>query len=169
MTAQTGNATTVRASVDVAASPERSFEVFTAGFDGWWNRDHHLLPGTLKACGIEPYVGGRVWEENDAGETCTWGRVLGWDPPRSFAYSCQIGTDWGVPAADAPGSTVTVTFTPTETGMHVELVHDHLDVHGDGWEEMRDSISSDGGWNTLLRRYAAAAGGCEGSRTAGCT
>ena len=109
-----------------------------------------------RQCGIEPQVGGRVWEENDAGDTCTWGRVLVWDPPRTFAYSWLIGTDWGVPADDAAGSTVTVTFTPTDAGTHVDLVHDHLDVHGEGWEQMRDSISSDGGWNSLLRLYAAA-------------
>jgi uncharacterized protein YndB with AHSA1/START domain len=149
------NSTAVRATIDVAASPEHAFEVFTA-LDKWWNRDHHLLPGTLKECGIEPRVGGRVWEANDAGDVCTWGRVVTWDPPRAFSYSWQIGTDWAVPAEDAPASLVTVTFTPTATGTHVELVHDQLDAHGPGWESIRDSVSSDGGWGSLIGRFAAA-------------
>jgi uncharacterized protein YndB with AHSA1/START domain len=154
MTAPTDNATMARATIDVAAPPERAFDVFTNRFDRWWNREHHLLPGTLKECGVEPRVGGKVWEENDAGERCTWGRVLTWDPPRTFAYTWQIGTDWKVPAEDAVGSRVTVTFTPTDTGTRVELVHDQLDVHGPGWEALRDTFDS--GWPELLVLFAAA-------------
>lgn len=157
MTAPTGSDTIVRVAIEVATTPERAFEVYTAGFDRWWNRNHHLLPGALAEVGFEPFLGGRVWERNDAGERCDWGRVLAWDPPHSVAYSWLIGTDWAVPAADAPGSQVTVTFTPTGTGTRVELVHDRLDVHGEGWESIRDAISREGGWPGLLARFAGVA------------
>jgi hypothetical protein len=40
--------------------PERAFDVFTAGMDGWWNRSHHVLPGTLRGVGVEPRVGGAL-------------------------------------------------------------------------------------------------------------
>ncbi len=158
MTASTDSDTTVRVGLDVATTPEHAFEVFTAGFDRWWNRDHHLLSGTLDEVGFEPFVGGAVWERNDAGERCDWGRVLVWDPPRSVAFSWQIGTDWAIPVPDAPGSRVTVTFAPAEGGTRVELVHDRLDVHGEGWESIRDAISREGGWPGLLARFASVAG-----------
>ena len=45
-----------------------------------------------------------MWEENDAGSVCTWGRVLTWEPPRVFAFSWLIGPDWSVPGPDAEGS-----------------------------------------------------------------
>jgi uncharacterized protein YndB with AHSA1/START domain len=90
--------------------------------DRWWNREHHVQSGALKEIGIDPEVGGRVWDENDA-----------------------------------VGSRVTVTFTPTGSGTQVTLVHDQLDVHGPGWENMRDSVGSDGGWPGLLRGFARAA------------
>jgi hypothetical protein len=153
MTAPTGTATSTRSTIDVAATPEHAFEVFAA-IDSWWNRDHHLLPGTLKACGVEPRVGGEVWEENDAGERCVWGRVLTWDPPRAFAFSWLLGVDFSLPAPDAVGSRVTVSFTPTSAGTHVELVHDQLDVHGAGWESYREGL--DEGWPKLLALFAAA-------------
>jgi uncharacterized protein YndB with AHSA1/START domain len=148
--------TVVRASVELAVPPERAFTVFTSGIDRWWNRSHHLQPGELKEIGVDPFVGGRMWEENDAGDVCTWGRVLVWDPPRTFAFSWLIGPDWAVPPPDAVGSRVTVTFTPTETGTRVELVHDQLDVHGPGWEGVRDGVGSEGGWPGDLRQFAAA-------------
>ena len=156
-TEQTDDRTAVRCGIDVNAGADRAFSVFTDGINEWWNPSHHVQAGKLRRVTIEPQVGGRVLEENDTGDMCTWGRVLTWDPPRTFAFSWLIGTDWGVPAPDAPGSRVTVTFTPTDTGTRVELVHDRLDVHGAGWEKLRDSVASEGGWKGLLQRFAGAA------------
>lgn len=157
MTARTDDDTAVRRSVEVAAPAERAFAVFTEGLDGWWPRSHHVQPGELARVGVDPHEGGRVWEENDAGEVCVWGRVLTWDPPRTFAFSWQIGTDWGVPAPDAPASRVTVRFTPTDGGTRVELVHDRLDAHGTGWEQLREGVGGDGGWSSLLQQFATVA------------
>jgi uncharacterized protein YndB with AHSA1/START domain len=152
---QTGASTEVRTSVEVSAPLERAFEVFTAGIDRWWTRAHHVQSGELREIGVDPFVAGRMWEVNDAGSECTWGRVLTWEPPREFAFSWLIGPDWGVPAPDAEGSRVTVTFTPAGGGTRVELVHDRLDVHGPGWKNVRAGVGSDGGWPAGLRQFAA--------------
>ncbi|HEY3725123.1 MAG TPA: SRPBCC domain-containing protein [Acidimicrobiia bacterium] len=149
--------TVVRTTVDVEAPPDLAFRVFTDGIDTWWNREHHVQSGALKVVGVDPQVGGRMWEENDAGDVCTWGQVLTWDPPREFAFSWLLGADFGVPKPDAVGSRVTVTFTPTDSGTRVELVHDQLDAHGPGWQGMRDGVGSEGGWPSGIRDFAAAA------------
>jgi uncharacterized protein YndB with AHSA1/START domain len=151
------NETSVRTSVEVAVPPERAFAVFTDGMNDWWTREHHVQSGKLAAMGVEPFVGGSLWEENDAGAVCTWGRVLAWEPPRVFAFSWLIGPDFRPPAADALGSRVTVTFTPTDRGTRVDLVHDQLDAHGTGWEALRGAVGSDGGWPAGMRQFAAAA------------
>ena len=155
MTTHTDETSLVRATIDVSVPPDRAFEMFTTGIDAWWTRAHHVQTGELKEIGVDPYVGGRMWEENDAGEVCTWGTVLTWSPPREFAFSWLIGPDWAVPGPDAPGSRVTVTFTPTATGTSVALIHDQLDAHGPGWESVRDGVASDGGWPAGLRQFAA--------------
>jgi uncharacterized protein YndB with AHSA1/START domain len=156
MTNQTDDSTVVRTSVDVTVAPDRAFTVFTDGIDRWWTRAHHVQSGELKEIGVDPRVGGRMWEENDAGDVCTWGRVLTWDPPTTFAFSWLIGPDWAVPGPDAVGSRVTVTFSPTDGGTRVTLVHDQLDAHGPGWESVRDGVGSDGGWPGGLRQFANA-------------
>jgi uncharacterized protein YndB with AHSA1/START domain len=148
-------ATEVRTSIVVPVTPERAFEVFTKGINGWWTREHHVQAGTLKEIGIDPHVGGRMWEENDAGEVCAWGRVLTWDPPSSFSFSWLIGPDWGVPPLDAAGSRVTVTFTALAAGTGVDLVHDRLDAHGEGWESVANGVGSPAGWPAGLRQFAA--------------
>jgi hypothetical protein len=48
---------------------------------------------------------------------------------------------------------VTVTFSPTDSGTQVTLVHDQLDAHGPGWESVRDGVGSDGGWPAGLRQF----------------
>ncbi len=148
----------VGVSVTTTADPGLAFEVFTARIDQWWNPDHHVLPGALKAMGVEPFVGGRLWDENTDGETCTWGRVLTWEPGVVFAFSWLVGPDWGVPAPDAPGSRVTVTFTGLPGGgTRVDLVHDQIAVHGTGWEGVRGGVGSPAGWPAGLGRYVAVA------------
>jgi uncharacterized protein YndB with AHSA1/START domain len=109
----------------------------------------------LERVAVEPFVGGRMLEVSTTGKQCTWGRVLTWEPPSTFAFSWLIGPDWAVPAPDAKGSRVTVTFTATDDGTHVELVHDQLDAHGEGWETERDSAGGAEGWGSLLARFAA--------------
>jgi hypothetical protein len=37
----------------------------------------------------------------------------------------------------------------------VELEHRHLDRHGEGWEGMRDTVGSPGGWDAGLRALAS--------------
>jgi len=157
MTVHADNATSVRTAIDVAVPPEHAYRVFTEGMDSWWTRTHHVQAGQLKRMGVDPQVGGRLWEENDAGDVCVWGRVLTWDPPREFVFSWLIGPDWGIPGPDAPASRVTVTFTPADAGTRVQLVHDRLDAHGPGWESVRDGVGADGGWPAGLRQFADAA------------
>ena len=151
---QTTGGTVVRKSIDVPAPPDQAFQVFTAGINSWWTRAHHVLGGELTDIGVEPRVGGRLWQQNDAGATCDWGRVLTWDPPRELAFLWFVGPDWGIPKPDAPGSRVTVTFTATVGGTRVDLVHDQLDAHGPGWETVRDGVAGREGWPLSLGRYA---------------
>jgi hypothetical protein len=72
MTTQVNELAIVRTSVKVTSSPEHAFAVFTSGIDRGLSRAHHVQTGDLKEIGVDPHVGGRMWEENDAGEVCTW-------------------------------------------------------------------------------------------------
>jgi len=159
---QTDESTVVRKSLDVSAPPQLAFDVFTAGINSWWTREHHVLGGELADIGIEPQVGGRLWQVNDAGATCDWGRVVSWEPPREFTFLWFVGPDWGIPKPGAPGSRVTVTFTPTDDGTHIDLVHDRLDVHGEGWQIVRDGVAGPEGWPLSLGRYAEVLAGRAG-------
>ncbi|MBV8461932.1 MAG: SRPBCC family protein [Acidimicrobiales bacterium] len=147
----------VRASVVVAAPPERAFAVFTEDIGTWWPPEHHILQGELDRMVFEPRVGGHVFDQATDGTTCQWARVLAYDPPRRFVISWDINLQWEMETDPARVSEVEVRFVPEDEGRtRVELEHRHLDRLGPGWEQMRDAVASPGGWERGLGRYVEA-------------
>lgn len=145
--------TSVRTSVTIEAPIERAFKVFTEDMGAWWDADHHLVNGFEKMV-VELREGGRITDCARDGSTCTWARVLAYEPPTRFVFSWDITPGWEVEANPKRASEVEVRFTsesPDRT--RVELEHKHLDRHGEGWEVMRDAVGSPNGWS--LGSYAA--------------
>jgi hypothetical protein len=64
----------VRQSVTVKTNVERAFRVFTAEFDRWWPRSHHIGKPPMTKAIIEPFVGGRCCSEQEDGTDCPWDR-----------------------------------------------------------------------------------------------
>jgi uncharacterized protein YndB with AHSA1/START domain len=156
-TATTDTAVTTAVVVDVPQA--RAFAVFTDDIATWWDPTHHLLPEgtTLEAMVFEPRVGGHVYDVASDGSECRWSRVLAYDPPERIVFSWDINLRWEIETDHERTSEVEVRFiaeAPDRT--RVELEHRHLDRHGDGWEQMRAAVGSEGGWPSGVERYAAA-------------
>jgi uncharacterized protein YndB with AHSA1/START domain len=106
---------------------------------------------------FEPRVGGHVYDRGVDGSECRWARVLAYEPPERFVISWDINLQWQIETDPERTSEVEVRFVPEGSGRtRVELEHRHLDRHGDGWEQMRAAVGSDGGWPSGMNRYAAA-------------
>jgi uncharacterized protein YndB with AHSA1/START domain len=155
----TATDTAVTTSVVVDVPQARAFAVFTDEIGTWWDPDHHLLPEgtTLTRMVFEPRVGGHVYDVVSDGSECRWSRVLAYEPPERVVFSWDINLQWEIETDLDRTSEVEVRFiaeAPDRT--RVELEHRNLDRHGDGWEQMRDAVGSDGGWPSGMNRYAAA-------------
>jgi len=147
-------ATSVTTAVDVQAPIEHAFRVFTDGIGSWWNPEHHILRAELDEMVFEPHVGGHIIDRGTDGSECRWARVLAYDPPHRVCFSWDINLRWQLEPDPAKTSEVEVTFSaegPSRT--RVVLTHRHLERHGEGWEQMRDAVSS--GWS--LARFAEVA------------
>jgi uncharacterized protein YndB with AHSA1/START domain len=140
----------------VNASPERAFEVFTADFDSWWPRSHHIGKSPMTKALIEAGKGGRCYAEQQDGTESDWGSVLLWDPPRRFVISWQITGNWEFEPDIAKSSEVEIRFTPEAGGKtRVDLEHRHFERLTSGGAEMRTGVNGEGGWGPLLEAYAA--------------
>jgi uncharacterized protein YndB with AHSA1/START domain len=146
--------TSVTTAVDVQAPIEHAFRVFTEGIGSWWNPEHHILQAELAEMVFEPRVGGHIIDRGTDGSECRWARVLAYDPPHRVCFSWDISLRWQLEPDPAKTSEVEVTFSAEEPSRtRVVLTHRHLERHGQGWEQMRDAVSS--GWN--LARFAEVA------------
>jgi uncharacterized protein YndB with AHSA1/START domain len=146
--------TTVRVQVEVEASIDQAFAVFTEGLGTWFPPEYNLLAVPIAERVIEPRAGGRLYDRGIDGSECQWGRVLVYEPPTRIAFTWDISTQWQIETDRSRTSEVDVRFvaeTPART--RVELTHRHLERHGDGWQQLRDVLGNANGWPGCLRRY----------------
>jgi uncharacterized protein YndB with AHSA1/START domain len=151
------DATSVRHEIVVEAPVERAFRVFTERLDEIKPRDHNLLASDIEATVVEPRAGGRIYDRGADGSECEWATVLAFEPPQRFLFSWNISTSWQLEPDAHRRSEVELRFAPEGPDRtRAVLEHRHLDRHGDGWEQMRAAVGSDGGWPSGMNRYAAA-------------
>ena len=143
----------VRKTLTVAASPQKAFEVFTAGFDRWWPRSHSIGASPLKTAVLESGAGGRWYGIGEDGSEDEWGDVLAWEPPSRLVVAWRIGADWTY-RADLL-TEVEVNFTALADGQtRVDFEHRLLENLGENAEVGRAAFDSPGGWGGLLAGYA---------------
>jgi uncharacterized protein YndB with AHSA1/START domain len=146
--------TTVTRSVVLDAPVEVAFKVFTEQFDEIKPHEHNLLSVEIAETVFERRVGGSLFDRGVDGTECRWARVLAYEPPRRLVISWDISPQWQIETDLDRTSEVEVRFIPEgDDRTRVQLVHRHLDRHGDNWQTLRDGIASDGGWPLYLQRF----------------
>ena len=94
MNAPTITIAPVKKSLVVKASQAKAFDVFTAGLDRWWPKQHSLGETPLKMSTIEPRKGGRWYSTHQDGTEVVVGHMLVWEPPSRIVFSWEINAEW---------------------------------------------------------------------------
>jgi uncharacterized protein YndB with AHSA1/START domain len=146
----------VRKSITVAVSPQRAFEVFTAGIDKWWPKTHGIGNGPVKTSVIEPFVGGRWYGLYNDDSEVTNGHVLVWEPGVRLVTSWEISAQWKSDPRAEFASEVEVRFiAESDTHTRVEIEHRNFERMGlENGQVMHDAV--DGGWTGILQLFDAA-------------
>jgi uncharacterized protein YndB with AHSA1/START domain len=148
----------VKKSIIVNATLEHAFDVFTAGFDSWWPRSHHIGKSPMAKAVIEMRVGGRCYSTQLDGTDCDWGQILEWDPPHRFVLAWQITHEWGYQPDLSKSSEVEIRFTAQPGGgTRVDLEHRHFERMGPEGDTMRVGVGGSGGWSGLMELFKAQA------------
>lgn len=144
----------IRKSVVVNAAADRAFALFISRFDAIKPRDHNLLAVPIAQTVFEPRVGGHIYDVGTDGSRCEWARVLIYDPPARVVFSWDIGPTWQIESDPIRTSEVEVRFIAEAADRtRVELVHRHLERHGEGWRSVADGVGGDAGWPLYLDRF----------------
>jgi uncharacterized protein YndB with AHSA1/START domain len=145
----------VRTSIVVDVPIARAFAVFTEDFGSFKPPEHNMLGVELAETVFEPREGGHIYDRGVDGSECHWARVLAYEAPNRVVFSWDISPQWQIETDLGKTSEVEVRFiseAPERT--RVELEHRNLDRHGEGWEQKRDTVGSEGGWPLYLQRFA---------------
>ena len=158
MTTKAATAEAVRKSITVDVPVERVFEVFTIGMTGWWPLyTHHIGEQDAAEVVVEARAGGRWFERAADGTECDWGRIVAWDPPSRLVFGWHLGPGWEYDPDPAKSTEVEVQFiSEGATKTRVELEHRGFEVHGERGDELRTGVAAEGGWGSLLDRFAKA-------------
>jgi uncharacterized protein YndB with AHSA1/START domain len=140
----------VRKTITVACPPDHAFAVFTAGLSRWWPlATHSLSQDRATSCGIDPHVGGDVYELRDDGSRISWGKVRVWEPPTRLVMS------WHPGHLEEQAQEVELRFTASQAGTRVDLEHRGWAALGEGAAQARDGYNN--GWETVFVELFAAA------------
>jgi uncharacterized protein YndB with AHSA1/START domain len=135
----------LRKSIVVRRAPAEAFEIFTARIGSWWPRDRFSIHQAESAtCGMEPRVGGEVFEVSTAGARERWGTVVAWEPPHRMVMT------WHPGRPPSTAQEVEVRFMAVDEGTRVDLEHRGWNEYGEGAEEARGGYES--GWAVVFDR-----------------
>ena len=149
----TADPTRLELEITIDVPVEHAFGTFTERFDEIKPREQNLLAVPIERTVLEPQVGGTIHDVGTDGTTCTWARVLAFEPPNRLVFSWDLGPAFELETDPARCSEVEVTFTPLGPEQTlVRLEHRHLDRHGEGWEGLTFLGTGDG-WPLWLARY----------------
>lgn len=147
----------IRRTLEVAVSPERAFQVFTAGMGRWWPKDKSIGTSPPAAVVMEPFAGGRWFERGENGSECMWGKVLAWEPPGRLLLAWQINADWRYD--ETFETEVEVLFQDLGPNLtRVAFEHRKLEAFGEKAEAMREMFELPGAWDGVLEAYAKGLG-----------
>ena len=148
----------VKKSLIIKTDQAHAFDVFTAGLDRWWPKEHHIGEAPVVKAIIEPRQGGRWYAVHADGKEVTTGHMLVWDPLSRIVFTWEINGQWKPEANPKFASEVEVRFIAEDPNRtRVELDHHNFERMSDveGAKAMRDGI--DNGWLGILEGYKKAA------------
>jgi uncharacterized protein YndB with AHSA1/START domain len=157
----TTDPTRLELEITIDVPVEHAFGTFTERFDEIKPREQNLLAVPIERTVLEPQVGGTIRDIGTDGTTCTWARLLAFEPPSRLVFSWDLSPTFQLETDPARCSEVEVTFTPLGPEQtQVRLEHRHLDRHGEGWENLTFLGTGDG-WPLWLSRYRAMVAGID--------
>ena len=142
----------IRKVLNLRATPQRAFDIFTNGIDRWWPRTHHIGKTPLKQVIIEPRTGGRWYSTHEDGSECPWGDVLCYEPPALLILAWRINAQFHYDQDLL--TTVEVRFSAVSASeTRVDFEHRDLERFGDSETANKTRDSMGGGWGQILTNF----------------
>lgn len=139
--------------LEVQASQETCFQVFTEKIDLWWPRDYHVGKTAPTEFILEPGPDGRWYSRHEDGSEITIGHVLTWKPYDLLILNWQLGGDFQFHPEIL--TQVELQFIPLTKGSTlVKFAHRNLNRLSGGDKNILDMNTGWGYIMSLYKQYA---------------
>jgi uncharacterized protein YndB with AHSA1/START domain len=130
---------------ELPAAAEVVWETMTARMSDWWRRAAFFCRPDSLAMHIEPFAGGRIWEEYANGGSILWWTITEFDPAKLLSLEGHHRNEPNGPLTDR----VHLEFTSTGNGETCTLQLTHVLV-GQFSDPLATRAVFTEGWNTLF-------------------
>lgn len=142
-------------SIEVDLSTEQAFNAFINELTLWWPKAYTWSKDKLMEISINAIPGGHCTEMGPNDFRCDWGTVS------QVTYGDHISIKWQISALRVPepdpdkASEVQIYFRKVnDKRTRIELKHDKFKNHGSGYEEYREAMDAEQGWDYILTCFA---------------
>jgi hypothetical protein len=128
-------------SITIKALKSDVWEAFSKHIGTWWHKDFYMLGEGGKVV-LEPWAGGRLYEENDLGNSLLWYNVIWVLKDEQINFSGNIVPPYGGPAT----TLLSVSLSEGETGTTILKITDS--IYGVVSEKHKSDTES--GWKMIF-------------------
>jgi len=141
--------TEINKELQVNASQETCFTVFTQQMDAWWPKAYHIGMCPMRNAVLEAGPNGRWYSRHVDGKDITIGKVLTWDPYQLLVLAWQIDGNFQYdPALVTEVEVQFIAKGPNST--LVKFAHKNLERLAGGAKVIE---GMDEGWGTIMQLY----------------
>lgn len=127
--------------ITIAAPIERVWQCLTAETSDWWPAGH-FANGDSKNYTLEPWIGGRMYEESGDGNGVLWYTVIRIAAPQTIELAGQTSITWGGPST----SILTLNLKSEGEGTVLQLTDA-------AFGHVSEDDGTEGGWRSLMEAF----------------
>jgi uncharacterized protein YndB with AHSA1/START domain len=127
--------------ITIAAPMERVWQCLTAETSDWWPAGHFAQRDSM-AFKLEPWVGGRMYEESGEGNGVLWYTVIRIEAPQTIELAGHTSITWGGPST----SILTLNLKSDGDGTVLQLTDA-------AFGHVSTDDGTEGGWSSLMAAF----------------
>lgn len=134
------NTITIKLDIPIDASIDLVWKCLVDDIGIWWRKDFHTSPKT-KSFIMEPFVGGRMYENYGEGNGLLWANIMVLDAPKNLEWKGHLSPSFGGPA-------ITFMKLSLEEREGITILSLSDTTFGNVSENSKDQLTS--GWKMLF-------------------
>ena len=140
-------------SLKIGIPSNLAFQKFVNEFNEWWPKEYTWSQDKLEEIKIDNRKNGLCTEIGPNGFRCDWGTIIEFTENETISLKWQISPNREPIPNPEKASDLKVNFVQSEDSSTIEFEHFNFENHGEGFENYREMMNSEQGWDYILNNF----------------